>query len=277
MSSVDWQSAPLVSRDTIVAGVQQAGVAAGDVVLVHASLSALGRVAGGATSIVEALREVVGQTGTVLFPTLTGSRELGRDNPPVFRPHLDPCWTGKIPETARRHPAAVRSLGPTHSVCAIGYDAHWFTVGHELCETPCGILSPYHKLRMAEGKVLFIGVGLASATIFHHIEEAADAPYVCQPEPVIARIVLPDDTVLTVPTRLHLYGPARNYPAFEPELTAAGILAHGQAGQATLRVLQAKPLCEAMIPRVRRDPTILLADPERYDLSRWCEPALLMN
>jgi len=250
-----------VSRGDITTGVERAGVGPGDVVLVHSSLSSLGQVQGGPQIVIDALLEAVGPAGTVAFPTFTGTDKLSRHNPPVFRPHADPCWTGTIPETARKSPDAVRSLSPTHSVCAIGARAAWLTEGNERCVTPCGVGSPFHKLREADGKVLFIGVDLSCNTLCHHVEELAGAPYVCVDEPVAARVILEDGTQIAVPLRIHKYGPARDYPRLEPEMRARGIMTMGKAGAADLRVLQAGPFCALMIPRVRRDPSVLLSQP----------------
>lgn len=252
--------APVVTAEQIAQGALAAGVLPGSILLVHSSLSSLGRVEGGAQAVIDGLLDAVGRQGTVAFPTFTGSAQLSADNPPVFRPHIDPCWTGTIPETARQRPDALRSLGPTHSVCAIGARAAWLTRGHERCATPCGEGSPFHKLAQSGGKVLFIGVTLSCCTFFHHVEEMAGAPYVCVPEAVAARVILQDRTVIEAPLRIHVYGPARDYPKFEPELIERGLLTLGTAGNATLRVLRAGPFCELMIPRVRQEPGILLRE-----------------
>lgn len=269
MSPQRNQPSEVVSQADITAGVCACGVEPGDLLLVHSSLSSLGWVEGGAQSVIDALLEAVGPQGTVAFPTFTGHRELSAENPPVFRPDVDPCWTGHIPEAARKRPDALRSLGPTHSVCALGHDAAWFTDGHERAVTPCGLFSPFHRLRLASGKVLFIGVDLSCNTLFHHVEEMAGAPYVCVPEPVAAQVILPEGRQIPVPLRIHRYGPGRDYPQFEPELIHRGLLKRGQAGKASLLLLQAQPFCELMIPRVRENPAVLLAHPEDYDPSQW--------
>jgi aminoglycoside 3-N-acetyltransferase len=247
----------------IAAAVRAVGVVPGDTLLVHSSLSSLSWVEGGATAVVEGLLEAVGAGGTVMFPTFTGHRNLSASNPPVFRPHLDACWTGTIPQTAWQLPGAHRSLGPTHSVAALGRWAAWVTDGHERCTTPCGLRSPFHRLRLLGGKVLFVGVTLSCCTLCHHIEELAGAPYVCVPKPVAAQVILPDGRTIAAPLRIHAYGPARNYPGLEPELLERGLLTLGACGPATLRLLDAAPFCELMIPRVHADPGILLAAPSQ--------------
>ena len=76
------------------------GLAASEV-LAHSSLGSLGSlgwVEGGAQTVVDALLEAVGEEGTVLTPTLTGSAKLGPDFPPVFDPGRTPCWRGALAE-----------------------------------------------------------------------------------------------------------------------------------------------------------------------------------
>ena len=55
--------------DELVTGFEQLGLGNDDVLMVHSSYKSLGGVEGGAETVVDALREVVGEKGTVLFPT----------------------------------------------------------------------------------------------------------------------------------------------------------------------------------------------------------------
>ena len=57
-----------LSQAEIVAGLRRLGVAPGDALEVHSSLRSLGRVAGGAASVIRALQEAVGPTGTLIMP-----------------------------------------------------------------------------------------------------------------------------------------------------------------------------------------------------------------
>ena len=145
------------------------------VVLVHSSLRSLGQVPGGPESVIHALRQALGEGGTLLLPALSYASVS-----PV-QPHFDlcktPCCVGAIPEYFRQMPEVMRSLHPTHSVCGIGPMARALLSEHHLDDTPCGERSPFRKLRDHGGQVLMLGCGLRPNTSMHAVEELANAPY----------------------------------------------------------------------------------------------------
>lgn len=244
---------PLVTKEGIVKGLRKLGLKPGDVVLVHSSLSSLGIVVGGAEAVVDALLEAVSPGGTVMVPTLTGS-PLDKVRPPVFDPRRTPCWTGRIPETFRKRPEAVRSRHPTHSVAAIGPKAGEFLEGHEYCETPCGPDSPYGRLMRRGGKILFIGVDLRCNTSYHGLEEEAGAPYVVTKEPVEARIVNPDGSVEVVRIKVHPWGTPRDFTITEPILLEGGAMRLGLVGEAVCRLVDAQRMRKLILPLLQQDP-----------------------
>ena len=85
-TSVPATVASLV-RDLAALGVERGGVA-----IVHSSLSALGWVAGGPQSVVEALLEVVGPDGPIVMPTHSGqlSDPAAWSRPPVPESWITP-------------------------------------------------------------------------------------------------------------------------------------------------------------------------------------------
>jgi aminoglycoside 3-N-acetyltransferase len=173
----------------MVEDLRALGVEPGDTLLVHASLSALGWVCGGAQAVVAALREAVGETGTVVVPTHTGQYTDPADweHPPIpegwigtvrasmpaFDPAVTACRTGAVPESLRVHPGAVRSDHPTLSFAALGADAAGIVADHPL-DDALGEHSPLAEVYDRAGRVLLLGVGHEANTSLHLAEYRAD-------------------------------------------------------------------------------------------------------
>ena len=51
--------------------LENIGVCPGDVLVVHSSLKSMGYVDGGARCVISALRDAIGEEGTLVFPTFT--------------------------------------------------------------------------------------------------------------------------------------------------------------------------------------------------------------
>lgn len=247
-----------LTQDDLRSGLTGLGLRPGDHVLVHSALSSFGPVSGGADAVIDALLAAV-EGGTVVVPTLTGNYTLSPANPPTFDPRRSPCWTGRIPETLRQRPAAVRSLHPTHSVAAIGTQADALVRDHLESLTPCDERSPYGWLaRHANGCILLIGVTHDSSTMFHHVEELAGVDYHLQTDFARCTIWL-DERVIERHYLLHHYGPARRFDVLEPLLIERGIQVDGQIGGAHLRLIRAGPMVELALRGLRANPRLLLA------------------
>ena len=59
----------IVLKQNILDALSAVGMRVGQTVMVHCSLSALGYVCGGSQSVIEALLQAVGETGTIMMPT----------------------------------------------------------------------------------------------------------------------------------------------------------------------------------------------------------------
>jgi len=261
-----------VTAEAISSDLTRLGLKPGDAVLVHSSLKSIGFVEGGPSAVIKALIEAVGPKGTVLFPTLTGNRLLSPKNPPVFDVTETACWTGAIPEAARRYKGAVRSLHPTHSVAAVGPMSEKLCYAHEVSQTPCGAETPYIRLARMGGKVLFIGCDLESNTTYHGVEETVAVPYHMQKGWTDATIKTKKD-VHTVRIRLHYYGPARHFNALSDKLVAAGIMKTGSVGKAAALLVQSGPMVEMATEALTKDPELFLADKEKG--KGWCDGSRL--
>jgi aminoglycoside 3-N-acetyltransferase len=254
---------PDVDRQQLRTELAALGLRPGHHVLVHSSLSSLGHVLGGATTVVEALLDVVGAEGTLVVPTLTGTEHDGLGREVVFDVASSPSWTGVIPETVRQWPGAVRSAHPTHSVAAVGAAARRLTAGHEDCLTPCGTGSPYARLAAdPDGMVLLLGCDHESNTTLHHVEEVAGVPYHLQPRPVRCVIRHPDRTQ-TRDCWIHDWGTPRDFNAIGPLLEERGLQSRGTIGAATALLLPAGPLVVLGVDVLRAAPRFLLAGEAR--------------
>ena len=63
----------MTSFERLVSDFKSLGIKEGDVLLVHSSLSSMGNVEGGADTVIDALLEVLGKEGTLLFPAFSFS------------------------------------------------------------------------------------------------------------------------------------------------------------------------------------------------------------
>ena len=163
------------------------GIAPGDVVMVHAAVSRVGRMIGGPDDLIGALRDAVGPAGTVVgycdwgvdYSAPARSRRPGPD---ALRPHVPPFdpaasraarENGVLPEFLRTTPGACRSGNPGASIAALGARAAWIAADHPL-QYGYGEGSPFAKLVEAGGKVAMIGAPLDTITLLHHAEHLAD-------------------------------------------------------------------------------------------------------
>ena len=248
-----------MDRQALNSCLRQLGLDEGNVCLVHASLSQLGWVNGGAETVVDALLDAVAPSGTVLFPTLTGSEKDGPEYPPSIDVSTTPCWTGAIPEAGRRRVDTVRSLHPTHSVAALGAEANRWVAGHDAGTSPCDETSPFFRLIQEDGFILLLGgVTQKSNTTLHCLEEMAGVPYHLQPEMTDGIVVNRDGKRLRVRNRLHLWGRERDFLKIDSVLDARGARQVGRVGASLAQLIPARLLADILMPLLQEDPLFLL-------------------
>lgn len=155
--------------------LRRAGIGAGDVVMVHASLSGIGRVEGGAETVIRSLKNVLTSEGTLLMPCFESASEVLRAaaSGETIDLRSRPCETGRIAETFRAIPGVLRSSHPFSSVCAWGKHADFLTSGHEGDSRIWHKESPLARLLSLKGKNLGLGgISVANMTFLHVVEDA---------------------------------------------------------------------------------------------------------
>ncbi|MGI6337143.1 MAG: AAC(3) family N-acetyltransferase [Eubacteriales bacterium] len=245
---------PETTREDIIAGLRALGLRAGDTVMVHSSLKAFGRVEGGADTVVDALLEVITETGIVAMPAFTdctGGAVFSMDMP------AEP-WIGAVAEAFRKRPGTCRSSHPTHSVCARGTHAAAFLAQKDPydCFAPDGA---WAKLRDGGGKLVFLGETVGANTFLH----ACEAWYNRYLDETMAAVRTPSgDTQVRV----------TNYPGgcrggwyklgrtarYYQKLLEYNVPRTVRAGEATLTVMDAGALARTMRELFASEPDILL-------------------
>ena len=174
------------TRSDLLRDLNTLGLKDGDTVMVHSAMSALGHVLGGAESVIRALMDAVGESGTLVMPAFSSQLSDPADwvDPPVPSERLDdaraeiplydPAITptrsmGAIPELFRRWPGVGRSPHPQVSVTAIGSRAEEILHPHDI-SAGVGVGSPFERLYRMDASLLLLGVGFNRASILHYAE-----------------------------------------------------------------------------------------------------------
>lgn len=244
---------PHVTKEDIKNGLRELGLKEGDSIGVHSSLSSFGYVEGGADSVIDALLEVVGKSGTVVMPTYSNNIEhlektQEEKNMGItwkyrvlpFDPKKDSCWIGKIPDTFWRRVSAIRNSNPTHSLTAIGAKSEKLSQN-------------WKALLEADGYILILGVTLNCCSSLHLAEEG-----ITLPKHILDKINPPPELKKKYEYENigFGYGP---YPAFgkmEEISIKHGIMKSVKIGEATVKLLRLRELINLYAEYLRKNPDI---------------------
>jgi aminoglycoside 3-N-acetyltransferase len=225
-----------VTKEQIETALRRLGLGEGDIVLLHSSLASLGRVEGGAESVIEAFLDVLGHEGTLVVPTF-GS-------------------FGAIPDALKQRPDAVRSIHPKASVAAVGGAAEAICRDHWKAELAHGPDTPYQRIADMGGYVCLLGVDQDRNTTLHAAEELLRLPYLSPTQDVTF------DTPGGPVTRNWPYfpGPHRDFIGLDRALRQAGKVRLSRIGSAVVRLMKSADLIEACAELGQRDPAFVLCD-----------------
>ena len=175
-----------ITKDDLIHKFFQLGIKQEDTLLVHASLSSLGYVVGGAEALFLALREVIGNDGTIVVPSQTVkiSDPASWQYPPVPEEWHDvirdamPAYSKKLSFSKSMGafsqfigilPNSIRSNHSMYSFTAIGENAVEI-IGHDTFDFPFGDESPLGRMYSIGAKVLMIGTDFETNTSLHLAE-----------------------------------------------------------------------------------------------------------
>jgi aminoglycoside N3'-acetyltransferase len=165
-----------------------------EVLMVHSSISDMRPMyEGTAQDVLSLLLRVVGAERTLAMPAFFfGTTEhYHRD---FYRVHSrfdvrrTPSQMGLVSELFRRSPGVMRSLHPTHSICARGPLANELVATHHLSPWACGELSPFGIMGRRNTAILGLGTeSYRALTQVHAMEEILGDtfPVPREPEPIV--------------------------------------------------------------------------------------------
>jgi len=225
-----------VTREQIETALRRLGLGEGDIVLLHSSLASLGRVDGGAETVIDAFLGVLGREGTLVVPTFGA--------------------LGTITEALKQRPDAVRSIHPKASVAAVGAAAEAVCRDHWKAELAHGPDTPYQRLADMGGYVCLLGVDQDRNTTLHTVEELLRMPYLSTTQEVTF------DTPEGPTSRSWPYfpGPHRDFIGLDRALREAGKVRLSHIGSAVVRLMKSADLIEACLAVGRHDPAFVLCD-----------------
>lgn len=169
--------------DKIEKFLKSMGVCDGSLIVVHSSGAALKPTGHSAGQFVDKLLDMVGPSGTLAmpaFPKYEGEpqgidrmRADVSDLELVYDVQKSVPWTGALPLTLMRHPAAVRSRHPLNSMVAVGPLARQMMENNMSGERPlpCGVQSSWNFCADHKAIIVALGVDMAHNITMIHVAE----------------------------------------------------------------------------------------------------------
>jgi aminoglycoside 3-N-acetyltransferase len=220
------------------------GVRPGGVLLVHTSFRAVRPVEGGPLGLIRALRDAIGEKGTLVMPTMT-------DGESAFDPKRTPTLgMGVTAETFWRQPGVVRSTDPGGSFAAAGPQAERICAPQPL-SPPHGLDSPVGRVYELDGQVLLLGVSHSEDTTLHLAESLAPVPYSVS-HPCVVEVDGAARTVM-IPETDHCCAGFRVIDEWLGDLQR-----HGKVGSSEGRLCRSRDIVATALQHLARDPLVFL-------------------
>jgi len=163
----------MLTKNEIKNILNHIGLKKNDTIMIHSSLKKIGKIEGNAEGLIDTLKKYF-TDGLVIFPTHTWATI--KEDDMVFDCDNTPSCVGMLTEIARKTDGFIRSMHPTHSVCAYGKNNKEYISLDDNATTPVGPNNCFGALKNMNAKILFLGAPLTKNTFIHSIEEEYDVP-----------------------------------------------------------------------------------------------------
>ena len=231
-----------VTKDDISQGLVDLGLKAGDLLMVHSSLSSIGFVEGGPETIVDCLLDVVGSEGTLVVPTFTYPSAVtdSADKMWVFDPASTNSGVGSITNEVIRRSNSRRSIHLWHSISSIGPLSELIISAGR--SSAWDFDSPMSWVLNNGGSILLLGVPYQNLTAIHVWEIEFEVDY-RRDYYIERRLRKPDGKLEPLFSRVH--SPKESYPGqdfnrFGERLEGDNKVNKGSVGNAIARIFSAE-------------------------------------
>jgi len=167
----------------VVEAIKSLGVCEGDILIVHSAYGELRHFGLSPTDIVNILKSIVGDRGTLVMPAIP----IFKEEPEAKDRFQDEfykkiftydvrktrTWTGILPQTLMKMDGAIRSRHPLNTIVALGFHAEEMTRNNLTYEgqTACGEGSSWAYCFYKNAKILMLGVDVVHSLTMIHVAE----------------------------------------------------------------------------------------------------------
>ena len=176
-----------VEIEKLIQCLSENGIDDGDLVVVHSSFGELKRTGKTPQEIIDALRGLIGESGTLAMPAIRRYQEDPQVNEFVtknmegliatYNTQESKVWTGLLPKVLLQQPDAVVSRFPLNSMVAVGPEAQAMMKDNLKGEKPLpnGVNSSWNYCAINGAYVIGLGIDLThSLTMIHVAEDVMD-------------------------------------------------------------------------------------------------------
>ena len=244
------------TKEDLIRDLKEGGVPAGSLLHLKVSMKAIGKIEGGAQTLLDALLKVVGAEGTLVIDSFISSYPLplNEEDAKKISTEDSPSYAGALANVMIQHPKAVRSKHPIQKFTAIG------KLAHELMDNHLPQSGGYEVLdRMAQMGALNLSVGrntVGVGTTHVAIEKCGFSK----------KESLRGVNYLTSDGKIELFqvnwsgGCGRGFPKFIPLYEEAGFLKRIKLGSADAVLTDMAGTLAVEIQQLKQDPTFFFCD-----------------
>ncbi|MBL7053960.1 AAC(3) family N-acetyltransferase [Patescibacteria group bacterium] len=159
------------NKETIIKDLYNLGLKKGDLVNLKVSMKSIGPIKGGANTLIEALLDIIGETGTIVSEAFVSCYKLplSKKNWKKISNNKTHSYAGIFVNTMVNHPKMFRSHHPIQKFVAIGHDAKNLMQNHtanNFAYNPLRIMSNKNAKNLNIGKDnKIVGVGTTHVAI----------------------------------------------------------------------------------------------------------------